>query len=179
MKRHLRMRAAIAAIALSSGALPAAAQTLSTDEPADTRGAEVTPYVSLGSPLSSRVGTAISFRLTPRVSLETEVGYRQGEMHALSTSASMLYDLPQFGRVTPYAAAGVGLEQYGTALEQPGGALVTQPRVAVAINAGGGIKVPVDQNWGIRTDARWYNGLGWQASEHWRVYNGVTFRPGR
>ena len=90
MKGKLYAHAAIAAIALSIGALPAAAQTLSTDERADAGVAEIAPYVSLGSPLSSRVGTAIAFRLAPRVSLEAEVGYRQGEMHALSTSASVL-----------------------------------------------------------------------------------------
>jgi len=39
--------------------------------------------------------------------------------------------------------------------------------------------VPVDANWGIRTDARWFNGLGRDAGEHWRLYNGVTFPTGK
>jgi len=178
MKRRLNAPAAIAAFALTIGALPAAAQTPATDEPAEINGVEVTPYVSLGSELASRVGAAITFRWTRQVSLEAEVGYRHGEIHALSANASLLYDLPRFGRVTPYLAAGGGLEQFGTALEQPGGALATQPRVAFTVNAGGGIKVPVDDNWGLRTDARWFNGLGREAPEHWRVYNGVSFRTG-
>jgi hypothetical protein len=178
MKRYFSAPAAIAAAALVIAALPAAAQTLATDEPPGKSVTEVTPYVSLGSELASRVGTAIAFRWTRQVSLEAEVGYRHGEMHALSANASLLYDLPQFGRVTPYLAAGGGLEQFGMVREQPGGALVTQPRVALTVNAGGGIKVPVDDNWGFRADARWFNGLGREAPEHWRLYNGVSFRTG-
>jgi hypothetical protein len=61
----------------------------------------------------------------------------------------------------------------------PDGALAAQRRTAFAINAGGGLKVPVGDNWGIRTDARWFNGLGRDAGEHWRLYNGVTFPTGR
>ena len=72
-----------------------------------------------------------------------------------------------------------GLDEYATALKLPDGALAAQPRKAFAINAGGGLKVPVDDNWGIRTDARWFNGLGRDAGEHWRLYNGVTFPTGR
>jgi hypothetical protein len=48
----------------------------------------------------------------------------------------------------------------------------------LAINAGGGLKLPVNDTWGIRTDARWFNGLGRDAGEHWRLYNGVTFPTG-
>ena len=79
----------------------------------------------------------------------------------------------------PYLAAGAGLEEYATALRLPDGALAGQRRTAFAINAGGGLKVPVDDKWGIRTDARWFNGLGRDAGEHWRLYNGLTFPTGR
>ena len=83
------------------------------------------------------------------------------------------------GRLMPYLAVGMGLEEYATARELPNGALAAQPRTAFAINAGGGLKMPVDDNWGIRTDARWFNGLGRDAGEHWRLYNGVTLQTGR
>src|SRR5439155_20368807 len=108
----------------------------------------------------------------------TEVGYRHDMTGRLSATASLLYDLPRIGRFRPYLAAGAGLEEYATALRLPDGALAAQPRKAFAINAGGGLKVPVDDNWGIRTDARWFNGLGRDAGEHWRLYNGVTFPTG-
>ena len=105
--------------------------------------------------------------------------YRRDTTGRLSATASLLYDLPRAGRFRPYLAAGAGLEEFATALRLPNGALAAQPRMALAINAGGGLKVPVDDNWGIRTDVRWFNGLGTDAGEHWRLYNGVTFPTGR
>jgi opacity protein-like surface antigen len=162
-------------IVLATGALPAAAQS-DTDKTAPV---EVTPYVSLGSYPSPRVGAAVAFRLTPTISVETEAGYRRDTTGRLSATANLLYDLPRIGRFKPYLAAGAGLEEYATGLKRPDGALAAQPRMAFAINAGGGFKVPVDDNWGIRTDARWFNGLGKDAGEHWRLYNGVTFPTGR
>src|SRR6476620_10494879 len=90
-------------IILATGALPAAAQSTGTDNAAPV---EVTPYVSLGSYPSSRVGAAIAFRLTPTLSIESEVGYHHDIAGALSLSAALLYDLPRIGRVIPYLAAG-------------------------------------------------------------------------
>ena len=163
-------------IVLAAGAFPAAAQSTDTDKTAPV---EVTPYASLGSYPSPRVGAAVAFRLTPTLSVESEVGYRRDISGRLSMTASLLYDLPRVGRCVPYLAAGAGLEEYVTALRLPDGALRVQPRMAFAINAGGGLKVPVDDNWGIRMDARWFNGLGRNAGEHWRLYNGVTLPTGR
>jgi hypothetical protein len=175
MKR-LSLTPSVFVIVLVTGGLPAAAQ--STDTP-DAAPVEVTPYASLGSYPSPRVGAAVAFRLTPTLSVESEVGYRHDTAVRLSASASLLYDLPRIGRFMPYLAAGAGLEEYATASQRPDGAVVAQPRVAFTINTGGGLKVPVDDTWGIRTDARWFNGLGRDAGEHWRLYNGVTFRTGR
>ena len=175
MKRQ-SLTPAVFVIVLATGGLPAAAQSMDTDKTAPV---EVTPYASFGSYPSSRVGAAVAFRLTPNVSVESEVGYRRDMTGRLSATASLLYDLPRIGRFMPYLAAGAGLEEYATALKLPDGALVAQPRTAFAINAGGGLKVRVDDNWGIRTDARWFNGLGRDAGEHWRLYNGVTFPTGR
>jgi opacity protein-like surface antigen len=163
-------------IVLATGGLPAAAQSTNTSNAAAV---EVTPYASLGSYPSPRVGAAIAFRLTPTVSVETEVGYRRDTTGRLSATANLLYDLPRIGRLRPYLAAGAGVEEYATALRLPDGALAAQSRTAFAINAGGGLKVPVDDKWSIRTDARWFNGLGRDAGEHWRLYNGVTFPAGR
>lgn len=162
-------------ILLATGGVPAAAQSTDTD---NTGSVEVTPYAALGSYPSSRVGAAVAFRLTPNVSVESEVGYGRDTTGRLSAAASLLYDLPRIGRVKPYLAAGAGLEEYATASRLPDGTLAAQRRTALAINAGGGVRVPVDETWGIRTDARWFNGLGRDAGEHWRLYNGVTFSPG-
>lgn len=174
MKRLALVQAIGLVLAMTIGAKPALAQST---EPV-TRPVEITPFVSIGSVLSSRVGAAIAFALTPKLSLETEIGYRRGEIGALSSNVSLLYNLPQLGRVTPYLAGGVGLEQYGAPVGQPGVGLVAQSKMAFAVNAGGGLKVPIDNTWGFRTDARWFNGFGRDAGEHWRLYNGVTFGTG-
>jgi len=164
------------AIVLATGVLPAAAQTTDT---AGTALVEVTPYVSFGSYPSPRVGGAIAFRLTPVLSVEGEVGYRHDTAGRLSSSASLIYDLPRIARLRPYLAVGAGVEEYATGVVLPNGEIASQGRTAFAINAGGGLKVPVDENWGVRTDARWFNGLGRDAGEHWRLYNGVTLNTGR
>ena len=175
MKRQLSTPA-VFVIVLACGVSSAAAQSADAGQPAPV---EVTPFASMGSYPSSRVGAAVAFRLTPVLSVETEFGYRRDIAGRLSATASLLYDLPRIGRFMPYLAAGAGLEEYATASTLPDGALAAQSRTAFAINAGGGLKVPVDDNWGIRTDARWFNGLGTDAGEHWRLYNGVTFPTGR
>jgi opacity protein-like surface antigen len=141
---------------------------------------EITPYVALGSNGSSGVGGAVRWPLGSRFSLELETGYRRAEIDGLTTSLSLLYDLPAWGRLTPYAVAGTGIEQFGTVFQSPDGRLATRKGTALTINAGGGVRVAVNDRWGVRTDARWSNGLGWQAPERWRLYNGITFgRSGR
>jgi len=165
----------IVVFALTAGAAPARAQENGSQNAGSRQAVEVTPYVSLGSVGSSRVGAAIRFAWTSRVSAELEVGYRRGEIDALSSNLSVVYDLPRVRRLTPYLATGIGLDQYATALYVPEFGVVTQPRIALTVNAGGGVRTAVGDNWGIRTDARWFNGLGSQAPEQWRLYNGVTF----
>ena len=136
---------------------------------------EVTPFVYLGSSTSSGVGAAVRWPLPANLSVELETSYRWAEVNGLNSNLSLLFDFPDIGRVTPYVAAGIGLDQYGTAERSAAGSLVTQGRTAFAVNAGGGIRIRSDENWGIRTDARWLNGIGDRAPERWRLYNGVTF----
>ncbi len=101
-------------------------------------------------------------------------------MNALNVNVGLLYDLPRMGVVTPYLAGGIGLDQYGWATDVPGHGLLIRSGTAFTVNAGGGLRVPVDENWGLRSDARWFNGVGQTAPERWRLYNGVTFgRQGR
>lgn len=161
------------------GTAPALAQDPANADP-PARQVEVTPYVSLGSFGSSRIGAAIEFPLTSKTSIEAEVGYRQDEIHALSASVNLLYYTPRIGRVMPYVVGGAGLAQYGTFFFAPGSQTpVTLSQVTVTVNAGGGIKVPVTNNWGLRTDARWTNGFGRSAGENWRVYNGISLGTGK
>jgi hypothetical protein len=164
MKRDIGIRLLASIALLASGAAPARAQS------------EVTPFVSLGSVNSSRVGAAIRFAWTSDLSLEAEVGYRRDAIDALSTSLSLVYDGPRIGCVEPYVAGGVGLEQFAFAIGQPGGLVATQSSVGLTLNAGGGIRVPLNDRWGYRSDVRWVNNLSRWGGENWRVYNGVTFK---
>ena len=120
---------------------------------------EITPYAFLGSGASSGVGAGVRWPVASHFSLELETNYRRAEMNGLSSNLSMLFDFPQAGRVTSYVVGGVGLDHYGIA-ESLGGRVVRQERTAFSVNAGGGIRVQADENWGIRTDARWSKDLG-------------------
>jgi hypothetical protein len=154
---------------------PAAQAQDRAGERAGQEGVEVTSYVFTGSNLGKGVGTAVRWPMPGPLSLELETNYRQGEIGALSSHLSLIRDLPSVGRVTPYGAAGIGLEQYGTA-ESVGGNIVARTQTAFVVNAGGGVRVRTGEKWGVRSDARYFNGLG-SAPERFRVYNGVTFRP--
>lgn len=160
---------------------------LAQERPADsatqskTASIAVTPYVALGSPGASSVGTFVSFPLNAKFSFETELGYRraEGNIHALSSSANIVFDLPSVRAVVPYVTAGAGLYQYGSPLVLANGSIGTRFGTTVALNAGGGVKVPVNENLGMRTDVRWFKPLSRDASESWRVAHGVSFGRSR
>jgi hypothetical protein len=166
--------AVFAFVGFTLAALPVAAQDANT--------AEVTPYVALGSEAVSPIGAAVTFPITSTLSIETDVAYRRGEgdIHALSTSASLLYFLPRVGRSAPYVAAGVGLAQYGAPVFSTNGPPIgTVSRVAITVNAGGGVKVPMNEKLDLRTDARWSKSFGRQGSEQFRVAQGIAFDVGK
>ena len=166
--------AVFALVAFTLGALPVGAQ--------DARPVEVTPYVAIGSAGAAPVGAAVTFPVTSTLSVETDVAYRRGEgnIHALSSSASLLYALPRVGRSTPYLGGGVGLAQYGAPVfgsdRRPIGA---QKDVAFTVNAGGGLKMPMNEKLDLRTDARWFRSFGLQGSEQFRVAQGLSFDVGK
>lgn len=161
-------------VALTLGAWPAAAQEAST--------VEVTPYAAVGTAGASPVGVAITFPVTSTLSLETDLAYRRGEgdIHALSSSASLLYFVPRLGQAAPYVAAGIGLAQYGAPVFGSGGPPIgTASRVALTMNAGGGLKMPMNDKVDLRTDARWFKSFGHQGSEQFRVAQGIAFDVGK
>ncbi len=163
-----------AVVAFTLGALPVAAQ--------DAKSVEVTPYVALGSEIASPVGAAVTFPVTSTLSVETDVAYRraEGRIHALSLSSSLLYSLPRVGQSTPYVAAGVGLSQYGAPVfSSSGRPIATQPRLTMAVNTGGGLKMPMNDKLDLRTDARWFKFLGRQGAEGFRVAQGISFDIGK
>ena len=136
---------------------------------------EITPHVAIGPAGETGAGAAVRWPIGSRFSIEFDAGYRRAEITALYSNLGLLFDLPSIGRATPYLAAGIGLHQYGYAEMSPAGTPVSHSATTVAVNAGGGVRVPVTENWGVRADARWQNGLGRNAPERWRVVNGVSF----
>jgi hypothetical protein len=82
-------------------------------------------------------------------------------------------------RFAPVRDAGAGVGQYLTSSEGPVFELLARQGTAFTVNAGGGIKVRIGDNWGFRTDARLVNVLARDAGDYGRLYNGVTFRFGR
>jgi len=166
--------AVFALVAFTLEALPVGAQ--------DVKTVEVTPYVALGSAAASPVGVAVTFPVTSTLSVETDVAYRRGEgrIHALSSSTSLLRFLPRVGKWTPYVAGGVGLSQYGAPVFSSNGRPIgTQPSVAMTVNAGGGLKMPMNEKLDLRTDARWFKSFGPQGSEQFRVAQGISFDVGK
>lgn len=166
--------AALALAMLTLGALPVGAQ--------DARNVEITPYVGLGTAGASPFGAAVTFPVGPKLNLETDIAYRQGEgdIHALSTNISLLYLLPNLGRSTPYVAGGVGLSQIGVPVfASPGPPSGTEKSLAFTVNAGGGVNASINDKVGLRTDARWFKSFGNHGSEQFRVAQGVSFNAGR
>ena len=162
--------AVLTLVALALAALPARAQ--------EGQPAEITPYVALGTPGASPAGLAVTFPVTSAFSIESDTAYRRGEgnIHALSTNASLLWFLPRVGPATPYVAAGVGLSQYGTPIfSLDGPPIGTRTRLALTMNSGGGVKMKLNDTMALRTDARWFKSFGTQGSEEFRVAQGISF----
>jgi len=167
--------AVFALVAFTIGAMPAGAQ--------DLKPVEVTPYVGFGSAGASPVGTAVTFPVTSRLSVETDVAYRRGEgnINALSSSISLVYFFPRVGRLASYVVGGVGLAQYGAPVFSPNGGppIGTQSRLAMTVNAGGGLKMAMNEKLDLRTDARWFKSFGREGSEQFRVAQGISFDVGK
>jgi len=169
-------RVAVLAIAtFTAAAVPLAAQ--------EARNVEVTPYVALGTGGAAPVGVAVTFPVTSKLSVETDMAYRRGEgnINALSSDVSLLLFLPRIGKAAPYAVGGIGLAQYGSPVFSPAGGppIGTQSQLAFRINAGGGLKMPMNDKLDLRTDARWYKSFGNQGSEQFHVAQGLSFDVGK
>ena len=167
--------AVVFACAMSAVAISAHAQDASVQSRPDAQ-IEVTPYAFLGSNASGGIGGAVRWPLPAHLSVELDSSVRRSEVAPFSANVSLLFDFPEVGRVTPYVAGGVGLDQYAYADQFNSGNVVAHAGTAVSVNAGGGVRIRSNETWGIRTDARWINGIGPRAPERWRLYNGVTFR---
>ncbi|MFN7984599.1 MAG: hypothetical protein U0Q11_22370 [Vicinamibacterales bacterium] len=138
-------------------------------------GVDRTPNVASGLPAATDFGADVRWPVIGGLSVELERSYHQGEVGALNLRASLLYDLATIGRLTPYFATGINLDQHATLALTPTG-LMERGATTAAVNAGGGLRIRANDTWDARTDARWLKGLGSASSERWRVFSGVTFK---
>jgi opacity protein-like surface antigen len=148
------------------------------DRASASRPIEITPYVLMGSASASGAGAAVRWPIGSRFGVELETELKRAEITAVNVALSLVYDLPTIGRVTPYVAAGAGLERFGKAYYRPDGKPLLGSDTGLTVNAGGGIRVPVNDRWGVRSDARWLYGSGRDAPDQWRIYNGATLGVG-
>ena len=51
--------------------------------------------------------------------------------------------------------------------------------MALTVNAGGGLKMPMNEKLDLRTDARWFKSFGRHGSEQFRVAQGISFDVGK
>ena len=148
------------------------------DRASPGRPIEITPYVLMGSASASGAGAAVRWPIGSRFGVELETEVKRAQITAVNVALSLVYDLPAIGRVTPYVAAGVGLERFGKAYYRPDGPPLLGSDTGLTVNAGGGVRVPVNDRWGVRSDARWLYGSGRDAPDQWRIYNGATLGVG-
>jgi opacity protein-like surface antigen len=167
-----------AVLAVHTGARAQTSGNGTNDQASPGRPIEITPYVLMGSASASGAGAAVRWPIGSRLGLELETELKQAEITAVSVALSLVYDLPTIGRVTPYVAGGFGLERFGKAYFRPDGEPLLGSDTGLTVNAGGGIRVPVNDRWGVRSDARWLYGPGRDAPDKWRIYNGATLGVG-
>jgi hypothetical protein len=119
--------------------------------------------------------------VTSTLSVETDVAYRRGEgrIHALvqtPVSCGLFRASGNRHRISPRE---LGYRNTGRPFSSNGTPIGTQPRVAMTVNTGGGLKMPVNDKLDLRTDARWFKSFGKQGSEQFRGAQGISFDAGK
>ena len=179
---------------LSVPALAAAQQrppTATTQQASPTSDArnlpvEVSPFVASGGD-SSSVGVAVRWPFMSRLGLEFEAEYRHMpprplmnslENNGVNGNINLVADLPAIWRVRPYLLGGGGLEHYNF-LVQPEPYFLRDSGVSFVVNAGGGVRVPINDRFGVRTELRWTD--GWTKGDPgggFRMFYGATVGVG-
>jgi hypothetical protein len=167
-----------AVLAIHAGAHAQGTTGNTDDRGSPGRPIEITPYVLTGSPSASGVGAAVRWPLGRRFGVELETELKRAQITAVNVALSLVYDLPAIGPATPYVAGGIGLERFGKVFYGGDGTPLLGSGTGLTVNAGGGVRVPVNDRWGVRSDARWLYGPGRDSPDQWRVYNGATLGIG-
>ncbi len=144
---------------------------------------EVSPFVSTGIGDSSGVGASVLFPVRSRFGIEVEAEFRRtpGEPihgtvdnNGVNGGVNLVVDLGAIGRVRPYAIGGGGLEHYAlmdSSLARPEAG---KTGMSFVVNMGGGVRVPINDRFGIRAEVRWADGWAAGAPESFRMFYGAT-----
>jgi hypothetical protein len=175
------------ALAGAQQALPAAGAQQPPPAPeAHNLPVEVSPFVSSGGD-SSSVGVAVRWPFMARLGLEFEAEYRHMlarplmnslENNGVNGNINLVADLPAIWRVRPFLLGGGGLEHYNF-LVQPEPYFLRDSGVSFVVNVGGGVRVPINDRFGIRTEVRWTD--GWTKGDPgggFRMFYGATVGVG-
>ena len=171
------VRAASVMCALLVLTATAEAQYAPARPSADKLPVEVSTFLSVGGLDTSSTGVTARMPIKARLSVEAEVAWRLESVSGLSASGNLVLDLRKPGRVTPYVIGGAGIDRYTVDFGLPGQGLTTQLTSALSVNGGGGVRIPLNARWGMRTDARVSNGIG-RGPTRWRVFYGIPANVG-
>ena len=162
-------------------ALAVAATAAAQDPPVrpstDQLPVELSTFLAVGGLDTSSTGVTARMPIRARLSLEAEVEWRLESVSGLSAAGNLVLDLRKPGLVTPYVIGGAGIDRYKVSLDWPQHGSTTQLTSALAVNAGGGVRIPFNARWGMRTDGRISNGIG-RSPTRWRVFIGMIANVG-
>ena len=171
------VRAASVMCALLVLTATAEAQYAPARPSADKLPVEVSTFLSVGGLDTSSTGVTARMPIRARLSLEAEAEWRLEAISGLNASGNLVLDLRKPGRVAPYVIGGAGIDRYTVTIDWPQHGSTTQLTSALSVNAGGGVRIPLNARWGMRTDARVSNGIG-RGPTRWRVFYGITANVG-
>jgi hypothetical protein len=146
---------------------------------------EVSPFVASGGD-STSVGVAVRWPFLSRLGLEFDAEYRRIparlflnslENNGVNGNVNLVVDLPAIGHARPYALGGGGLEHYNLLQSEP--YVFRDSGVSFVVNAGGGVRVPINDRFGVRAELRWTD--GWTKGDPgggFRMFYGATVGVG-
>jgi hypothetical protein len=154
---------------LSAPALASAQQTtLSGSPPTKTARnlpIEVSPFVTTGNADSSGIGASVRWPFASRLGIEFEAEFRHTparplanslENNGVNGSVNLVVDLPAIARVRPFVLGGGGLEPYALVGQRE--PFMADTGMSFVVNMGGGVRVPINDRFGVRAELRWSDG---------------------
>lgn len=179
----MTVRRIVAWVAGTLLALPVCAHAQAATQQAGS--IEISPFVSFGWGNGAGTGAAVRWPIAERFALLGDVEFRHTdgnlltfENEGLHATLNLVFDLPSAGRFTPYVLGGGGLEHYSLRPDPALAAFVPRTGRSFVTNAGGGVRMAINDRWGIRAELRWTDGWAGGAPQSLQIYYGATIGVG-